>query len=44
MISFGVPLGAKSPYQTGKETVGSPISAKVGMSVASAKRVSLATA
>src|SRR5215470_6888481 len=38
-ISFGVPFGAKSAYQPDKETIGSPISPKVGMSGASAKRV-----
>ena len=44
MISFGVPLGAKNPHQVEKESAGSPISAKVGMSDAVAKRVSLVTA
>ena len=40
MISAGVPLGAKIPYQLGKETDGSPISAKVGMSGAIIMRLS----
>ena len=44
MMSFGVPLGAKSPYQADQKTDGSPISAKVGMSGACATRLSLATA
>src|SRR5262249_54383117 len=44
MISLGVPLGAKSPYQADQESVGRPISAKVGISGASARRASLVTA
>ena len=42
IISFGVP--AKSPAQSERDIVGSPISAKVGMSGAMAKRLSLVTA
>src|ERR1700687_3567897 len=37
MTSLGVPLGAKSPNHSEKESAGSPISAKVGMSGASAR-------
>jgi hypothetical protein len=44
MMSFGVPLGAKSPTQLEKESAGNPISAKVGMSGATAIRASLVTA
>ena len=40
----GVPLGAKNPYQLDWESAGSPISEKVGMSGATARRVSLVTA
>jgi hypothetical protein len=39
MMSFGVPLGAKSPYHAGQETVGNPSSAKVGISGAAFRRV-----
>src|SRR5215813_4689950 len=38
MMSFGVPLGAKSPTQLEWERAGNPISAKVGMSGAIARR------
>jgi hypothetical protein len=43
-ISFGVALGAKSPYQADHDIFGNPSSAKVGTSGASAERVSLVTA
>src|SRR5262249_36396729 len=44
MMSDGVPLGAKSPNQLEKDTVGSPISPRVGMSDAAAMRASPVTA
>jgi len=44
MMSFGVPLGANSAYKVEKESAGSPISPRAGMSGASAIRVSLAIA
>ena len=44
MMSFGVPLGAKSPYQGDHETAGSPSSAKVGISGATVRRVLLVAA
>jgi hypothetical protein len=34
MMSFGVPLGAKSPVHAESETLGNPSSAKVGISSA----------
>jgi putative ABC transport system substrate-binding protein len=44
MMSFGVPLGAKRPYHADQETLGNPSSAKVGISGAAVRRVSLVVA
>src|SRR5207245_11266529 len=44
MMSFGVFLSAKNPYQADQESAGSLISAKVGVSGACATRGSLVTA
>jgi hypothetical protein len=44
MISRDVPLGANRPNHEEKDSAGSPISAKVGISGAAARRVSLVIA
>ena len=43
-LAGAAPFGAKSAYQAEKESPGSPISPKIGMSGASGERVSLAPA